>query len=266
MSGSSSAISLPPSSRVQIVESGENRQVIFIPEGGTRSKSIGLFALMWNSIVGIVSTVILIFGGGKDMPLHFVIPFLSLFWIIGLGLLYWWLKTRFTRTTLLLEPERIVIQRIFLGRKSITETSLKPDSHATFLVAYEENGVPVYTIAIEGIDRTAKFGTRLSREEKEWFVEIINSFLNVSPSTSELGDLDREDAHPVTDIIPEKLSPYDLSAESLIVVEESRANSVEILLSRSSKVREVEKYGGICGFVFNSMDGMRFLLLSVRVE
>jgi hypothetical protein len=242
MSGSSSAVPLPPSSRVQIVESNENRQVIFIPEGGKRSKGIGCFALIWNGIVGVVSTGIILAGGDDEMPLHFVIPFMSLFWLVGLGMLYWWLKMRFTRTTLLLEPKRIVIQRIFLGRKSITETDLNSDSHAALLVAYEENDVPVYTVAIEGVDSTAKFGTRLTREEKEWFVENINSFLNVSSSPSETGNLNRQDADSSTDIIPEKLSPYDLSEESLITVDESHAERLKfhyLAFPKSGKLKAI---------------------------
>ena len=227
LSESMSSFPPPAGSRIQIIEADENRQVIFIPEGGKRSKSIGLFALIWNSIIGIVSAGIFLAGGGKELPVLFVIPFLGLFWLVGLGMLFWWLKMRFTRTTLLLEAERIVIQRIFLGRKSITETSLKPDSHATLLVAYEEDNVPVYTVAIEGTDRTAKFGTRLSREEKNWFIENLNRFLNVSPSASEWNDLDQQDAHPATDVIPEKISPYDLSVGSLVTVEESHSNRLK---------------------------------------
>ena len=108
---------LPKSSGVRVVEASDARKVISIPAGGKRTRFLGLFALMWNGFM-IVFTPPWFFAGG-DVPLLFIVPFLGLFWAVGLGMLLLWIKMRFTRMYLLLEADRLVIQRILFGRKSV---------------------------------------------------------------------------------------------------------------------------------------------------
>jgi hypothetical protein len=45
--------------------------------------------------------------------------------------------------------------------------------------SYSENDVPVYHVAVDGTNGTAKFGTPLSEAEKNWLVKIVNDFLGV---------------------------------------------------------------------------------------
>ncbi len=102
------------------------------------------------------------------------------FWFIGLGFASLWLKLRFPKTILLLERDRLIMQRVFLGFKSITETPFLPDTKAKLVTAFEGNDDPVYSISVISGTRRAEFGTQLSREEKDWFVEHINEFLRGS--------------------------------------------------------------------------------------
>jgi len=176
MCGSSSSVPLPPTSRIQIVESNENRQVIYIPEGGAKTRSLGNFVLVWI-LVTVVITWLWSQGEFNDNLPVIGIVIVGGFWFIGLGFASLWLKLRFTKTILLLERDRLVMQRVFLGFKSITETPFLADTKAKLVTAYTQNDDPVYSVAVISGTRRAEFGTQLSREEKDWFVEHINEFL-----------------------------------------------------------------------------------------
>ena len=181
VANSPAAEGLPVESKVQIVESSNTQKVIFVPAGGKRVRGLAVMAVVWNAIVGVISGVMLLVGGAeeiKGLPLLFMIPFLGLFWVVGLGLVFYWIRLRFTRLYLLLERDRLVIQRILFGRKAIKETDLAPNSRARLVEAYQQNDESIYAVAIEGVNRTAKFGTALSREEKDWFVRTINEFIS----------------------------------------------------------------------------------------
>jgi hypothetical protein len=168
----------PADSTIEIVESTRDRLVIHIPPGGKKTRSIGCFAIAWNGFMAVFTSIWLFVGmeNNADAPLYVIIPFLGLFWLVGLGMAYWWVRMRFMRLYLLIDPSRVAIQRILFGRKSLKETHLAPNPYAELVESYQENDVPVYAVAIEGTDRTAKFGTALSREEKSWLVATINTF------------------------------------------------------------------------------------------
>ncbi|MGE3316905.1 MAG: hypothetical protein AB7O26_17450, partial [Planctomycetaceae bacterium] len=119
---------IPPGSRIQIVESTGERRVFFLPAGG-KTGGIGFFAVVWNGFM-LVFTTAMAAGfkqKGGDAPIVVLILFLALFWSVGLGFVYVWVRMRFTRTFLLLEREQFVVQRILFGKKKITETYIGPD-------------------------------------------------------------------------------------------------------------------------------------------
>lgn len=177
-------ISLPPlpsKSVIQIIEASPDRRVFYIPGG--RAGGIGFFALVWNGFMAVFTTVMISSGLGDkpgDMPPMGLAAFLGLFWLIGLGFAYWWVKAKFQRLFVMLDPGRIVIQRVLFGRKRVDETALKESSRAELIESYRQNNSPVYRIEIAGENRTAKFGTSLEREEKNWLVDRINEFLHPS--------------------------------------------------------------------------------------
>lgn len=217
--GGSTVAGLPAGSKIQLVEQSRDRLVIYVPEGGKRTRGIGCFALLWNGFMLVFTAAMIAAGETGDAPLLVVIPFIGLFWAVGLGILYWWLRMRFTRTYLLLERGRLVIQRLLFGRKSTTETLLNDQSRAELIVAYEQNDQPVYSVAVNGSDRTAKFGTALSIEEKSWFTRKFNSFLGVQQPTPKPEELlvqgFSEAEHP-----PE-VRPAEIPANSAITILDS---------------------------------------------
>jgi len=175
-------ISLPPlpsKSLIQIIEASPDRRVFYIPGG--RAGGIGFFALVWNGFMAVFTTVMISSGLGDkpgDMPPLGLAAFLGLFWLIGFGLAYWWVKAKFQRLFVMLDPGRIVIQRVLFGRKRVDETELKKTSRAELIESYRQNNSPVYRIELAGENRTAKFGTSLEREEKNWLLDRINEFLH----------------------------------------------------------------------------------------
>ncbi len=207
---------LPPQSKVSVVEASESRYVIFIPPGGKQTRSLGVFAVAWNGFMAAFTGIWI--SVGDDAPWVMLVLILGLFWAVGITVLIFWIRMRFTRTHLLLERDRIAIQRILFGRKSIAETFLGPDSKAELAEAYRSNNKPVYSVAVNGSNRTARFATALSRDEKLWFVETINGFLGTLETVAP--GAEAEPSSPKR-VVFEDITPEDLAADSEVRVHES---------------------------------------------
>jgi uncharacterized Zn-finger protein len=172
---------LPPGSQIKVVDAADDRLVLYIPGGGKSATGLGCFALMWNGFMCLFTPPWLIGmfqGGGNDAPpLLVIIPFLGLFWAVGLGMAWFWMKMKYQRTFMLLDRDRLVIQRLLFNHKRIEETFLTADSRAALVESYQKNDNPVYRIEVQGSIRAAKFGTGLADAEKDWLVDRINDFL-----------------------------------------------------------------------------------------
>lgn len=171
---------LPKKSKIQVIQATPHQRVFYIPGG--KARSVGMFALMWNGFMAVFTTFIIVAALADqkkdDFPIFIFGGFISLFWAVGLGFAYWWVRAKFLRLFVMLETERLVIQRILFGRKKTEETDLNEHSRAELVEAYRENKRPVYRIEIVGSNRTAQFGTALGRDEKNWLVDRINEFLH----------------------------------------------------------------------------------------
>lgn len=218
---------VPASSKLHIVESTADRLVLFLPPGSKQAEGLGCIALAWNLFLCIFTPLWFVpaFGaGGKNgPPLLVIVPFLSIFWAVGLGMLYFYLRMKYQRTFLLLDRERIVVQRVLFGRKRLDETLLAPGSRAELVESYSQNDVPVYRVEVKGQNRAAKFGTPLSNEEKDWLVDRINEFLGVADSPVEDDPVEEPIREPAR-VEPEPLpviDPASLPADGDIEIEES---------------------------------------------
>jgi hypothetical protein len=175
---------IPNNSKIEVVESTPDRLLLCIPAGGKQSGGLGCLALLWNAIVCLVSipfTIAII--AGKMPALDSL--FLGVFWTIGLGMAYFWLKMKFERMFVLVERTRLAVQKLFFSRKRVDQIELEPTSQASLGVVYTQNDNPVYRVEVSGQGKTVRFGTRLADDEKDWIVDTINEFLGVkSPSAS----------------------------------------------------------------------------------
>ena len=186
--GASSAPALPPGSKLQVVEDSEERLVFYLPGGGKHARGLGFFALVWNGFMCVFTGIMgfaMIWGKGPrgrpgNLELLGMLAFDGLFWLIGLVLLGIWIKMKYERTFVLLDFQRVAIQRVLFGKKRIREFTLGPATQAVLAESYKQNNIPVYHVAIAGTNATAKFGTTLSDGEKTWLVNRINSFFGIA--------------------------------------------------------------------------------------
>jgi hypothetical protein len=188
---------VPAGSAIRVVESTADRLVLFIPAGGKNVAGLGCFALAWNLFMAVFTTGWIfgsVRGANQNNPPSplVIVPVFSLFWVVGGAMAWFWLRARFERTFLLLDRERIVIQRILLGRKRLAETALGTASRAALVESYQQNDRPVYRVEVTGDRGAAKFGTPLGADEKDWLVDRINEFLGVR--TEEVADDDEPPA------------------------------------------------------------------------
>ncbi len=237
-----SAIDLPPppaNNTVEVIESTEKRLVLFIPGGGTQTRSMGAFALFWNLFMVVVTpamTAGLFFGGPVMTPwlVLGLLAFLGLFWAIGLGFLYYWLKLKYERTLILAERERLAVQRILFGKKRIVTTALGPDSRAGLVEAYSDNDRPVYRVEVSGLNGKAKFGTALSNAEKDWLVDCLHQFLHTAPPgaspTTAADWINRPHDEPPTSSVfsSSHLEPANLPPGCLICVDDATAERLRL--------------------------------------
>lgn len=217
----------PPPGILEVVEWTDDRLVIAIPPGGTGMKGMGCFAVVWLGITVVVGMGFVAggIGGGFQWELIFPFVIIALFLAIGLGMLYAVVRARYMTTYLLLERDRLAVQRILFGRKSTTVTHLNGKSQARLETSFEQNDQPVYHIEIKGSNRQEKFGVRLGDEEKQWLTRACNAFLHgeeMRPTSGRDDKLDAitrfRDQIPDEDVPP--LRTHELPPDSIIRVEE----------------------------------------------
>ncbi len=215
---------VPAGSKIHIAQSDSEKLVLYIPPGGKGTAFMGCFALAWNVFMIVFTAIWFGIGAagnqaqGNPPPLIVLILFLALFWAVGLGMFYGWLRLKFTRSILLLDKERFAIQRTFFNRKWIKETQLDSDSRAELRESHSENDKPIYKVAVTGADKkSVNFGTALAHEEKVWLVDTLNRFIGIKDGYSGIAASDHQ-AHVVPAIRPEELP----DASGLRVIESSQ--------------------------------------------
>ncbi len=180
---------VPSATHLQLVEDAPDRLVVHIPGGGPQARGLGCFAVLWNGFMVCFTSVgagIALGGGqGQAPPWYVIIPVVSLFWAIGLGMAYFWVRMRFTRHNVLVEPERIVVQKLFFERKSLEETAMGADSTVELVERYKQNDTPVHAVSVSGVDRTIRFGTSLSDQDKRFLVHKIRLVTRLEEPTPE---------------------------------------------------------------------------------
>jgi len=92
-------------------------------------------------------------------------------------MLYFSLRGRFSKLYLLVEPDRLVFKREWLGRETFKEYLLDPASKAKLVEAYSQNNRRVHKVSVSTTGRDARFGTFLDPKEKKWIVDRINRHL-----------------------------------------------------------------------------------------
>ena len=177
LSGESPRSTGGPSPAIDIVEHSGRRLVVHIPPQPTSAtRGLGVFALIWTTFSAVLFVFFAVAGfqGGAGKPSLFAALMPLLFVAIGAGMLYVWARMRHTRLFVLVDPDRVAVQRQFFQRKQETETAVDARTHAALVEAYSVNDVPVDAVAIQGGPKTLRFGVSLPPADKAWLVEQIN--------------------------------------------------------------------------------------------
>ncbi|MBX3441693.1 MAG: hypothetical protein KF774_04740 [Planctomyces sp.] len=199
-------------SRIDVVEDSRSRLVLFIPPGG--KSGLGCFAIMWNGILSIITLGFLFATLQPDGPPWPVFLFLSLFWAVGLGVAYFWLKSKYERMMLLVEPSHAVLRRTLFGRTKTQEIDLGPESSASLYEAYSVNDVPVHGVDLRGLNDGLRFGSGLPDADKKWLRTRLNEFLGAEADEddADIEDFETVAAGPVE--FPERCVQYGASLGS----------------------------------------------------
>ncbi|MBN2473554.1 MAG: hypothetical protein JXB62_03020 [Pirellulales bacterium] len=142
---------------------------------------MGCFAVAWLGLTGVVSGAAVVSGNLDAGSMLVVVPFFGVFWLVGLLMLYFWYRGRFGKTYVLVESDRLVTKFELFGREKYREYGLAPDSRARLVESYRSNNRPVFAVAVSTTAKQAKFGTFLSRKEKDWIIKRINRHLAARP-------------------------------------------------------------------------------------
>jgi serine/threonine protein kinase len=160
----------PIGSRIQLKKT-DNALKIDIPPSGLRGEGIGIvpFAIFWNGFL-IFWTSFALRAGALAL---FSIPF----WFIGIGMAYAGLSIVFGKVYLIISDRTFSIDWDMLGIKRHVQGKTEDLRQVELKNSYEVNNQPVMELRLNQGVYTHKFGSGLSRAEKEWLVQEINGFL-----------------------------------------------------------------------------------------
>lgn len=152
---------------------------VLLPKRGMRGRASFFFgfASLWNLLMFAVSSAIVWSLIEDEGPPWFVLLFLSLFWVIGLGMLRWACWLAWGETALRLGPEGLGRIRKLFGRSRSRRFPLEAVEEFTRSVAYEQNDTPVYACTIHAGKKEFNFAHKLSDANQKWLVAELNRVL-----------------------------------------------------------------------------------------
>ena len=162
----------PLGSRIHLQKT-EDLLKIDIPAAGVTGEGAGLlfFSLFWNGFL-IVWTSMALRAGIFAL---FSIPF----WVIGVGLTYVGLTVVFGKISLMIGDRTFTIDWDILGVKRHVQGRTQDLRQVEMKSSYEVNGQPVMQLCLQQGIYAHKFGSGLTRPEKDWLLQEINDFLNL---------------------------------------------------------------------------------------
>jgi hypothetical protein len=171
----------PAGSKIKIDGADPGRGLTFhVPPLGFASKTAGLvvFSLIWLGIVGVITFV----AARPTRQLHFGEPllFLSLFWMVGLAMLYFSLRMALRRATITSDGSQLtVIQRGVAKSKTFSwpRTDIRAIKAAETSMKINEKPV----LELQVFFSSGKKGLLGGRDEQElrWLASELRKKLNV---------------------------------------------------------------------------------------
>ena len=146
---------------------------------------IMVFGLIW-SVFMVVFSIGMIPAALKgevegNMPTWMIFPFIGVFWVVGLSLLFYGIYKSFARHVLLLTGGQLVYVKSLFNRKTKRVFAREEIVSVDLVSFYSQNYQPVYGVKISTGRKSLKFGTAMTEDEKSWLVSDLRRYL--FPST-----------------------------------------------------------------------------------
>ncbi|TYQ23589.1 serine/threonine protein kinase [Pseudanabaena sp. UWO311] len=160
----------PLGSRIEIKKT-DNILKVDIPSAGLHCEGLSLllFGIFWNGFLFIWTSLALRAGAFA----LFSIPF----WIVGIGIAYTGLSIVFGKVCLIIREHTFSIDWDILGVKRHVQGKTQDLRQIELKSSYKVNNQPVMELSLNQGIYAHKFGSGLSRPEKEWLLQEINAFL-----------------------------------------------------------------------------------------
>jgi len=168
----------PTGTKIVIDYPDDRRMAVYLPPHGFKGPAgfLLMFSIFWLAISLTIAGAFLSAAlSERSTDALLACLFAALFPTVGFVMLYFAVRFARERKFLLIDPDRIVLRRQFLGRTRDKERPRAPDERAALVVSYEQNDVPVYKIKLQ--QAKLAFGSELDPKEKDWLAWEINRFL-----------------------------------------------------------------------------------------
>ena len=165
----------PVATRITVEDTGSGRTWTLPAKGGCNFL-LG-FGTLWFlfSSAFMVAILFSISEGSLVPPLAFI----SVFVLIGLGLIYGGLSQNYAHHVLIVDAVELVHERRMLGRMKRKALRRDDISSIELVVFYSENYKPVHGIEIKAGSRKIRFGSALTPEEKAWLCEELRQAIGL---------------------------------------------------------------------------------------
>jgi len=168
-------VAQPPGTRIERKPVSDMELLFYIPASG-RWGGMLFFAVFWNAISWTIFPAFLLGESHSHIPWVAAL-FTGLFPLIGVGMAYAALRTRFAVHLLYLGPDRIRLQRQLFGRKKNFDLTTSRVESVQKMEFYQQNYQPVYGVEIKATDGKIRFGSALTEAEKNWLCWEIREFV-----------------------------------------------------------------------------------------
>lgn len=165
----------PSQTKIERKQVSESELLFYLPASGKWGFPL-FFAIVWNAISWpAFTTAFLSVVHGKER--WSILLFVAIFPLVGAGVAYWSLRSRFAVHLLYLSPDRIRLQRQLFGRRKNFDLMTSRVDSVRKVEFYQQNYQPVYGIEIKSPDGKIRFGSLLSDNEKNWLCWEIREFM-----------------------------------------------------------------------------------------